>query len=851
MPGDGAAKRENAAGGTARRRLAERRKALGLTQEALADLMGVERTTVVRWERGESAPLPWLRPRLARTLRVSADRLEELLAPGGPAGAEIWSRPRQLPPAVAGFTGRTAELAALTQILDEAGGAAGTVVISAIGGTAGVGKTALAITWAHQAANRFPDGQLYANLRGYDPDRPMPPGDALTGFLRALGVGGHDIPPEEDQRAARYRSLLAGKRVLIVLDNAGSAEQARPLLPGSPSCAVVVTSRDALAGLVARDGATRLDLDPLPLADAVRLLCDLIGDRAAADPDATKALAERCCRLPLALRVAAELAAGRPGVPLAALAGELTNQQRLLDLLDAGGDPRTAVRAVFSWSYRHLDAAVARAFRLLSLHPGPNLEPYATAALTGTALPQGRQALDVLSRAHLIQPAAPGRYTMHDLLRGYARELSAAVDGGQEQHAALTRLFDHYLHTAARAMDVLYPAHGHLRPRIPRPATPVTPLADPAAAREWLDAERAVLVAAAGHTAAHDWPGHATRLAVILFRYLDYGGYYPEAIIMQGHGLRAARRTGDVDAELATLNALGLAYMKQGRFQRGATYFRQALARGPDAGNRRHEAFALTNLGIAGFLTGSYTEASGNLRRALALCRETGDPVGEAIVLHNLSLIGWRQGRYQEATGLCRQAVALCRETGDRDTEVHALVSLGIVDLRLGRYHQATDHLQRALALSREDGHRDGEAEALTTLGLVASPLGRHHEAISRHSRALALLREIGDRNREAEARNGLGESLLAAGQFADVRTQHAFALGLATQVGNRYEQARAHRGLGDACHADGDPEQGRRHWQQALALFTELETPEANQVRTRLGGKDLRYRPSHLTCRW
>src|SRR5215469_2033602 len=316
MPENGVAKRGSAAGGAARRRLAERRKALGLTQEALANLMGVERTTVARWERGESAPLPSMRPKLARGLRISADRLEELLAPGAPAGADPDDRgtarkgpadadsasvPRQLPPAVAGFTGRIAELAALTNVL-EGGGTPGTVVISAIGGTAGVGKTALAIHWAHQAADRFPDGQLYVNLRGYDPDRPVPPGDALAGFLWALGVPGQDIPPEEHERAARYRSLLAGKHVLVVLDNAGSVEQVRPLLPGSQSSAVVVTSRDSLAGLVARDGAARLDLDLLPLRDAVRLLWELIGDRAAASPGAMEALAERCCRLPLALR---------------------------------------------------------------------------------------------------------------------------------------------------------------------------------------------------------------------------------------------------------------------------------------------------------------------------------------------------------------------------------------------------------------------------------------------------------------------------------------------------------------------------------------------------------------------
>jgi transcriptional regulator with XRE-family HTH domain len=452
MPDNGAAKRGTAAGGAARRWLAERRKALGLTQEALADLMGVERSTVVRWERGETAPLPFIRPKLARALRVSADRLGELLVAGAPpgpdpSGPESGSRPRQLPPTVAGFTGRAAELAALTKILDGAS-APETVVISAIGGTAGVGKTALAVQWAHQVAGRFPDGQLYVNLHGYDPDRPMPAADALAGFLRGLGVPGQDIPPGEDERAARYRSLLAGRKLLVVLDNAGSVEQVRPLLPGSPSCAVLVTSRDSLAGLVARHGATRLEVDLLPPADAASLLRALIGQRAKDDPGAAGTLAAQCCRLPLALRVAAELAIARPGVPLADLAAELADQQRRLDLLDAGGDSRTAVRAVFSWSYRHLEDDSARAFRLAGLHPGPDFDPYAVAALTGTKLEQARTALDALARAHLIHPAGRGRHGMHDLLRAYARELADATDGEEEQNAALTRLFDYYLHTA-------------------------------------------------------------------------------------------------------------------------------------------------------------------------------------------------------------------------------------------------------------------------------------------------------------------------------------------------------------------------------------------------------------------
>jgi hypothetical protein len=247
--------------------------------------------------------------------------------------------------------------------------------------------------------------------------------------------------------------------------------------------------------------------------------------------------------------VAAELAASRPAASLAGLTEELADLRTRLDLLGVAEDPHTQVRAVFSWSCRQLDADAARAFRLAGLHPGPDLEPYAATALTGTTVPRTRQALEVLARAHLIFPAAPGRYGMHDLLRAYAREMSATVDGAEEQHAALTRLFDHYLHTATTAMDTLFPAGRHVRPRIPRPATPVPPLADPAAAREWLDGERAALVAVARHTAAHDWPGHATRLAATLASYLLRGGHFPEAVTVFGHALGAARRTGDRAAE--------------------------------------------------------------------------------------------------------------------------------------------------------------------------------------------------------------------------------------------------------------------------------------------------------------
>jgi DNA-binding SARP family transcriptional activator/Tfp pilus assembly protein PilF len=742
-----------------------------------------------------------------RELHQRILRADPELAPSPPAGDRpATMAPRELPPPVAGFVGRADELTALTGLLDSsARRPAPAIVISAIGGTAGVGKTALAVHWAHQIADRFPDGQLYVNLRGYDPDQPMPAAGALAGFLRALGVPGQEIPPEEEQRAARYRSLLADKHALIVLDNAGSVEQVRPLLPGSPCCAVVVTSRDSLAGLVARDGATRLELDLLPRSEAVGLLRALIGGRVDDDPDAAETLAGQCCRLPLALRVAAEFAAARPAVPLTELVGELADQQRRLDLLDAGGDARTAVRAVFSWSYRHLDPGTARAFRLLGLHPGPDFDSYAAAAATGTALEQVRRELDALTRAHLIQSAGPGRYGLHDLLRAYARELTDD-DGEDERHAALTRLFDYYLHGASAAMDSLYPADRYRRPRVTAPATPAPPVADPAGARAWLDTERATVVVVAAHAAGHGWPTHAIGLAATLFRYLDHGGHYPEAISIAGHARAAAQRVGDAAAEAMALNQLAVVHWRQSRYQKATNHLNQALTLFRRIGDRAMQARVLNNLGLICYTEGRYADAIGLHRQTLDLYRETGDLVGEATGLNNLSISEERQGSYDAAAGHCRQALDIAGKIGASSIESIARVSLGTVGLRQGRYQQAADDLRRGLALCRELGFRDGVAEALARIGDVFLGQGYALEAADHLEQALAVYREIGNRSGEADALNSIGEVLLADGRPEQARTRHAAALRLAAQIGDKYQQARAHRGLGQARGADGDP---------------------------------------------
>jgi DNA-binding SARP family transcriptional activator/tetratricopeptide (TPR) repeat protein len=749
--------------------------------------------------------------------------------------------PRELPGMAAHFTGREGELAVLAGLLDRGGEETpGTVVISAIGGTAGVGKTALAVRWAHQVADRFPDGQLYVNLRGYDPGQLVPAADALAGFLRALGVPGPDIPPEPDERAARYRSLLAGRRVLVVLDNAGSVEQVRLLLPGSPACVTVVTSRDSLPGLVARDGAVRLDLDLLPAADAVRLLRALIGQRADADPGAAEALAAQCCRLPLALRVAAELAAARPAIPLAGLVGELADQQRRLDLMDAGGDSGTAVRTVFSWSCRHLDPAAARMFRLLGLHPGLDCDPYAAAALTGETVKHAECALDVLTRAHLTQLASPGRYGLHDLLRAYARDLAAGGDTEDEQQAALTRLFDHYLHTAAAAMDTLFPGERHRRPRISPPATPAPPVTDSAAALAWLDAQRPTLVAVAVHTASRGWPSHATRLAATLFRYLDSGGHYPEAITIHSQARLAARQMGERTAEAEAVISLGVLDQRLGNHpQAAAAHLQEGLALFREVGDRSGEVRALGNLGILNLQLGRYGPATGYLQQALALFREAGDQAGEARALASLSRIDFLQGRYEQATGHIHRTLALFRATGDRTGEAHAIASLGELDLRRGNCRQAIGHLRQALALFRETGNRSGEARALTALGDADRQQGRYEQAANYQRESLAVCSEIGDRPGQVTALNGLGEVFLVTGRASDARAQCAAALSVTTQSGEIYEQARAHNGLAHAYHMVGDPGQARCHWKEALTLYLGLGAPESDEVRAHLAATD------------
>jgi tetratricopeptide (TPR) repeat protein/transcriptional regulator with XRE-family HTH domain len=828
--------------------LRRQREASGLTQEELAVRSGLSVRAVSDLERGRTAhPYPATLRRLADAFALQGQARTDFFAaaraspqpepsaavPGRPAAApSVWSVvPAQLPPTVADFTGRSRELGRMDSLLRAASG----MPMLAVAGPPGVGKTALALHWAHLAASRYPDGQLYLNLRGYDPERPVEPDDALGQFLRALGVGAADIPPELAARSALMRSILARRRVLVLLDNASGEEQVRPLLPGTASCAVMVTSRDRLAGLVARDGARRLDLGVLPMVEAIALLETLIGDRIRRDPAAAVVLAERCARLPLALRVAAEQATDRPTVRVADLARELADDERRLDLLDAGGDRRSGVAAVFSWSYLHLPAAAARAFRLLGIHPGREYDQYALAALDDIDLTQARWALSTLARAHLLDEYEPGWYAMHDLLHAYARKLADETKPAQARRAALTRLYDAYRHSAAEAMNTLYPSERMRRPQVPAAATPVPDLGEDVAAASWLDAEHRNLIAVCVHAADHGWPGHALDIVVTVWRQQYVRGWYDEALALSTLVLPAARAAGDGSTEAQLLSQISGVWLRLGQPERAVGPLTKSLALLRAIGSRREEGRALGNLGVYHARMGKLDQAADYLRQSLAIGDELGDRDAAAYSLGNLAEVYRLQHRDEEALEHIGRALAIFRETGQRVGESIALGNLGDMHEGLGNHALAIEHLRQALSIDREIGNRSGEGSVLNSLGRVLQRMGCHTEAVEHRRRALELHRQTGNLGLQIEALNGLGEALLAIDVLDEARVCHESALALLGDAAEPRQRARAYDGLAQIYAVRGDQARAGRLWRRALAVYADIRAAEADDIRERL----------------
>ncbi|MEJ3750699.1 BTAD domain-containing putative transcriptional regulator [Actinomycetes bacterium KLBMP 9797] len=649
--------------------------------------------------------------------------------------------PAQLPLEAPGFVGRRSALGQL----DAALGGDRTAVVT-IAGMAGIGKTALAVHWAHRVADRFPDGQLYVNLRGFDPCGPvLSPAEAVRGFLDALGVAPDRVPAGLPDQSALFRSLVTGRRMLVVLDNARNAEQVRPLLPGSAGCLTVVTSRDELAGLVAAEGARPIRLDLLTGGEAEQLLVLRLGaPRVAAEPAAASAIVAGCARLPLALAMVAARAATRPDFPLSALSEHLRRVRSGLDVL-ASGDAVTDLRAVFSWSYRALGDSAARLFRLLGLPRGPHLALAAVASLAGVPEPIARPALAELTRTHLVAEPTPGRFTFHDLLRAYAAELTATVDTRTERRAALLRLLDHYLHTAHAAALRLHP---HRNPITLGPAHPdVHPeaVADQAHALAWFTAEHSALLAAIELATEHGFDRHVCQLAWTLADFLDLRGHWPDQVSTQDAALAAAGRLDDHTEQAQAHRGLGVAYARLGRF----------------------------------------ADAQAQLEQALAKFGAQSDQIGLAQTHCNLSWLLGRQQRQREGLGHDQHALALYRAAGHRAGQARALNAIGWNHAQSGDYQQALDYCGQALALHRQMGNRPGQAHTWDSLGYAHYRLRDHQEAIRCYGEALALFQDIGDRYYEATILAHLADAQAAAGAADTARTSWQAALEIFDELGH------------------------------------------------------------------
>jgi len=724
------------------RRLRERRR---LTQEQLAENAGLSTNAVSALERGDRRhPYPSTVRALAAALGLTDGELRSLqaLVPQRCRGGAAVFAPRQLPPAPRHFTGRERDLSRLTALLAPGPAPASAVVISAIDGTAGVGKTTLALVWAHQVRERFPDGQLYVNLRGYDPGQPVAPAEALDGFLRALNVPVADIPASVADRAALFRSVVADRRVLVVLDNANSAEQVRPLLPGSASCLVVVTSRASLTGLAVRDGAVRINLDRLPVADAVALLRDVAGpERADQEPDAVAELARLCARLPLALQLAGQRAAARPRSRLADVAAELADQAQRLHLLSTGADQFTAIRPVFSWSYDALPDAESSLFRLLGAHPGPDIGVPAAAAIAGVSPGRARVLLDGLTDAHLVEHVGGDRFTLHDLLRAYAGE---RVEPAERRHA-LCRLLGYYLHTAAVADRLLHPGrHRSVTDGAPQPPDPHR-LTTFAAALEWCETERAGLMAAICAAADAGLDTVVWQLVNNLWSFCYLRKYWPDWIAANQLGLAAAVRSADRNGRARMLNGLAVAYVAVRRTDEAIDCFRGALPLFAATGDRWGEASVLVNLGDAHLGLRDYAAAADYSTRALAVVGELDNPYVEGTALGNLGEAYLGLGRYDKALRNFVEVLALCRRIGHRHGEGMTLIHLGEACLGLGRYDEAREYLAQALDLSRDTADRHGEGQAMRHLGHVYAATHQPDRAHRHWAEALAILTEVGD----------------------------------------------------------------------------------------------------------
>ncbi|WP_433126310.1 BTAD domain-containing putative transcriptional regulator [Micromonospora sp. CA-240977] len=678
-------------------------------------------------------------PRL-RDLECAILRQDSTIAAPAPVTPAPASVAAQLPPGIPTFIGREAELVALDALVERGGAAV-------VSGTAGVGKTALAVHWAHRAAQRFPDGQLYVNLRGFDPGAtPTEPARALHGFLEALGVPAARMPSDPDLMVSLYRTTVAGRRLLVVLDNARDAEQVRPLLPGSPDCLTIVTSRDQLNPLVVTESAQPVLLDLLSPGEARDMLVRRLGEgQVDAEPAAADHIADRCARLPIALAIVAARAATNRHVTLGVIAGEL-------DDLDAfhGGDEATDVRAVFSWSCRTLSPAALRLFRLLSLHPGPDVSAPAVASLAGGTPQSTGPLLTELSRANLLTEHTYGRYGFHDLLRAYAAGLADETEPPADRRAAVHRLLDHCLHTAHAADLVLHPHFSAIS--LPPPGADVTP-ENPrsrSAATAWFTAELPVLLAAVPLAARLGFEGHAWRLAWTLAGFLHRQGHWQDWLGTQRVALAAASRIGDQSGQGQAHRSLGLACSRLRRYDEADDHLRRAFDLFTEVGDDAGRAHTCLNLGQLAERRGQHHEALHHSRRALTLFRRAGNQAGQG---YTLNAVGWQEGllgNHHSALRSCGEALRMLQEVGDVQGQADTWDSLGHAHHQLGDDRRAIACYEHALDLFTQVNDRYAEASTYVNLGGSHRALADLDATRAAWSRALTILDELGDADADA-----------------------------------------------------------------------------------------------------
>jgi tetratricopeptide (TPR) repeat protein/transcriptional regulator with XRE-family HTH domain len=726
------------------------RRRLGITQQELAEAAGLSVRGIGRIEAGRTdAPRPTTVRLLADAFGLTGaerDRFSRAAADErvGEASGGASQVPAQLPADIAGFTGRAEQLDRLDALVPSGADGASAVVISAIGGSAGIGKTALAVHWGHRVSDRFPDGQLYVNLRGFDPvEPPMTPSAAVRYFLDSLGVPPQRIPTDIEAQYGLYRSIMAGRRMLVMLDNAREAEQVRPLIPGSPGCMVVVTSRNSLSGLVAAEAAHSMVLDLLTPDEAHELLTARLGkERVTAQPQAVNGIITRCAGLPLGLVIVAAQAAAHPGFPLAAMVRQLDSGGRRLDAF-AGDDLTTDLRAVFSWSYHTLTPDTARLFRLLGLHPGPDIAVGAAASLAALPVAAVRPLLAELARAHLLVEHSPGRFAFHDLLRAYAAELARGAETEDERRAALHRMFDHYLHAAHAAKRLLNPNRDPITPAPARPGVSREDITGHEGALAWFTAERPVLLGAVRHAATTGFDIHAWQLAWNLVDYLRRAGYWRDWAATQRTALDAAQRLADPTGRAYAHSALGSAYPWLGHYDDAHTHLRHALDLFDELGDRTSQARTHQHLAWLLDQQGRQEEAIHHGHKAAALYQTDDDRTGLAGALNS---VGWshaQRGDHDQALTYCRQALALNREAGNTAGQAATWDSIGYAHHHLGHHHEAITCYQHALDLHRETGNRYGEAETSTHLGDAHHAVGDPDGARDAWQRALTILDEL------------------------------------------------------------------------------------------------------------